>query len=154
MITYYTGDYQTLADLFWHSVHELAGTDYTPEQIHAWAPTPIDYSYWRYRCELKRPFIFKLDQTVAGFIELDPDGQIDCHYVHPKFTRRGVATALLLHVVDIATQVKLPRLYVAASHLIKPLYLKQQFVCLRSNQVLRRGVVLENWIMERSLHTD
>lgn len=151
MITYYSGEYKELADLFTRSVHELASQEYTFEQLCAWACEPVDYLYWKYRCELKRPFLYKVDESVAGFIELDPDGHIDCHYVHPNFTRQGIGTALLLHVMDIAQHLSLPRLYVEASHLIKPLYLKQGFICLSANQVIRNGVPLENWIMEKNL---
>lgn len=154
MITFYTGQYRTIADLFKRSIHEIACTHYTQEQIHAWAPVPIDYEHWRYRCAFKRPFVYLVQEAVAGFIELDHDGHIDCHYVHPDFTRRGIATSLLHHVVDIALKMSLPRLYVEASHLIKPLYLKNGFQCVRANQVVRRGVTLENWIMERTFSAE
>jgi putative acetyltransferase len=154
MITYYCGEHKALADLFTRSVHELARQEYSTEQLYAWAPEPVDYLYWKYRCELKRPFLYKVGKSVAGFIELDPDGHIDCHYVHPDFTRQGIGSALLLHVIDIAQHLSLPRLYVEASHLIKPLYLKQGFICLRTNQVIRNGVQLENWIMEKILASE
>lgn len=151
MISYYSGQYREIAELFTRSVHEIASSHYSQKQLEAWAPRPFDDEYWKYKCELKRPFVYVIEEKVAGFIELDPDGHIDCHYVHPDFIRRGIASALLKHVIKIANHLSMPRLFVEASHLIKPLYLKYDFQCLRLNEVVRANVILENWIMEISI---
>lgn len=151
MITYYAGQSDAVADVFTEAVHRLAGSHYTPEQIAAWAPRPVDYGAWRNRCELKRPFLFVRDGIVCGFLELDPDGHIDCHYVHPDHHRRGIGTALLRHAIDVAESMRLPRLYVEASHLAKGLYLQHGFRVVSPHEVGRRGVRIENWQMERAL---
>ncbi|TWT62531.1 GNAT family N-acetyltransferase [Rubinisphaera italica] len=148
MIQHYAGQSNEIAELFYRSIHEIACSAYSEDQLNAWAPYPIDYDRWKYRCELKRPFLYVIEEQIAGFIELDPDGHIDCHYVHPNFTRRGVATALLNHVMEIALQLEFDRLFVEASHVIRPLYEKQGFTVVKANQVERHGIVLENWIME------
>jgi ribosomal protein S18 acetylase RimI-like enzyme len=150
MITYYTGQSDAVADVFTRAVHDLAGEHYGAEQLAAWAPRPIDYAHWRRRCELKRPFLYVDGDTVCGFLELDPDGHIDCHYVHPDHHRRGIGGRLLRHVVHLADALPLPRLVVEASHLAKGLYLKHGFRVVRANRVVRRGVSFENWLMERS----
>lgn len=151
MIQYYNGQFRAVADIFHGAIHQTAAACYTPEQIHAWAPVPIDYDYWRARCELKRPFLCLHDDgTICGFIELDSDGHIDCHYTHPDFNRKGIGATLLRHVIQIAADLSLPRLYVEASQLAKGLYLRHGFDIVRPNQVTRNGVALENWIMERA----
>ena len=150
MIQYYRGQSRAVADIFHRAIHQTASAAYTPEQIQAWAPLPINYDYWRARCELKRPFLWvDEDGTVGGFLELDSDGHIDCHYTHPDFNRRGIGSALLRHAIQIATELALPRLYVEASHLAKGLYLKHGFAVVRANEVTRNGATLQNWIMER-----
>jgi len=35
-----------------------------------------------------------------GFLELDPDGHIDCAYVNPDFKRRGIMTRLVKHAIE------------------------------------------------------
>lgn len=150
MITTYAGQSDQIAEIFDRAVHEIASTMYPPEQIAAWAPRPIDYERWRTRCNEKQPFVYLDGERVCGFLELDPDGHIDCHYVHPEFHRRGIGGALLEHAIGIATESRWPRLYVEASHIAKGLYLKHQFRVVRPNRVERRGVTLENWIMERT----
>lgn len=149
MINHYSGQYQEIAQLFFHSVREIASSQYSQEQVEAWAPAPIDFDKWYYRCEWKRPFVYLMNGEVAGFLELDHDGHIDCHYVHPQYTRRGIARALLRHVIALAQHQKVEKLFVEASHLIKPLYLQEGFQCIRLNHVSRNNVILENWIMER-----
>ncbi len=149
MIHYYNGQSRAVADIFQSAVHQTASSCYTVQQVNAWAPSPIDYDHWRARCELKRPFLYVRDDTICGFIELDNDGHIDCHYVHPDFNRLGIGSALLKHVIQIAADMNFPKLYVEASHLAKGLYLKHGFTTVRTNEVIRDGVVLENWILER-----
>lgn len=151
MIRYYQGESRELAELFYAAVHQTAAEAYSDIQIAAWARLPIDYSYWSDRCALKRPFIYDLDGQVAGFIEFDPDGHIDCHYVLPRFNRRGIGGALLQHVIDLAGRLQIERVYVEASHLAKGLYLRHGFQVLHENDVQRNGVVLQNWSMERRL---
>jgi len=149
MIQYYNGQSRAVAEIYHSAIHRTASAYYTQSQTDAWAPTPIDYERWRARCELKRPFLYVEADTICGFIELDSDGHIDCHYVHPDFNRRGIGSALLKHVLRIARDLQMPRLFVEASHLAKGLYLKHGFQLIRSSQVTVRGVVLENWVLER-----
>lgn len=151
VIGYYAGESDAIADLFTRSVHELAAAHYTAAEREAWAPRPVDLERWRWRCELERPFVCRIDGAIAGFLELDPDGHVDCHYVHPAHARRGVARALLRHAIDVARGAGLARMCVEASHGIRPLYERHGFACLGANRVERRGVVLQNWRMERTL---
>ena len=151
MIRYYDGQYKAVADVFHNAIHLTTSEHYSEEQILAWAPVPIDYNRWRARCDLKRPFLYCLEDEIIGFIELDPDGHIDCHYVHPVHNRKGIGTALLRHVLQVATAAKLPRLYVEASHVAKNLYLQHNFSILAENHVTKGTVTLVNWQMERRL---
>jgi putative acetyltransferase len=148
MIQYYNGEYIAVAEIFHAAVHQTAACFYSSEQLDAWAPTPIDYEQWRARCELKRPFICLRPGQVVGFIELDTNGHIGCHYVHPDHNRQGYGSALLAHAIKTALDAGLMRLYVEASHVAKGLYLKHGFQVVSSNQVSIGGVHLENWIME------
>jgi putative acetyltransferase len=140
-----------VANIFHAAVHHGTADAYSPEQLEAWAPSPIDYESWRWRCELKRPFLFIVHARVVGFLELDPDGHIDCHYVDPVHARQGYGAKLLQHAVVVAQRAGLPRLYVEASHVAKGVYLKASFKVLRQNTVVRRGVELTNWAMQKHL---
>lgn len=155
MITHYAGQSDEIAEIFHHAIYQLAGEHYTSEELQAWAGVPssgpINYQHWHWRCELKRPFVFVDDGQTCGFLELDPDGHIDCHYVHPSFARRGIGGQLLSHAVQVAKNNSVPELRVEASHLAKGLYLKHGFEVQQENQVRRGGVTIDNWLMKLTL---
>ncbi len=90
------------------------------------------------------------NNLITGFIELTENGYINCLYVHPDWQGKGVGSALLNFVVELATQ-QLPRLTVDASSVAKPLFLKHGFSVVRENTVHRHQQSLVNYSMQRAL---
>ncbi len=140
-----------IADLFYRAVHAVDPGIYTPEQQEAWAPTPPDYDAWIQRLAQKRPWLALIEGRLAGFIELDPDGHIDCLYVDPDFQKRGVAGTLYTHLEETARRQKMKRLYVEASLLARPFFEKRGFRRIESDRIHRNGEVLINFKMEKAL---
>jgi len=138
-----------ITDLFHQSVHAIDPSAYTLEQKEAWAPTPPDYVAWSQRLNEKRPFVAIIDGHVAGFIELDSDGHIDCTYTHPHYQGMGVASALYAHLLAEARLNNIERLYVEASFIAKPFFEHRGFVVIKENALQRNGVTLVNFIMEK-----
>ncbi|QUM88325.1 GNAT family N-acetyltransferase [Moritella sp. 36] len=138
-----------VADLFHQSVHAIDPSVYTPEQKEAWASTPPDYAKWSLRLDEKRPFVAIINGLVAGFIELDADGHIDCTYTHPNFQGMGVASALYAHLLAEAKLRNIERLYVEASFIAKPFFEHRGFSVIKRNTFQRNGVTLVNFTMER-----
>lgn len=149
MIRHYDNQFQSVADIFAKAIHSIPTDIYTKEQQNAWCSLPVDYEYWKWRCELKRPFLYTDGDVVVGFLELDSDGHIDCVYTHPNYQRKGVAQALLSNAIEICDELNIERMYVEASHLIRPLFEKNGFTLTSPNVVIRNGVALPNWFMER-----
>ncbi|PHQ24358.1 histone acetyltransferase [Marinobacter guineae] len=152
--TYSADKAREVAELFHQSVHAIDPSLYTSEQKEAWAPTPVDYASWSERLKVKQPFIALIENCVAGFIELDADGHIDCTYTHPNFQGRGVASALYEHLLTEARARNLKRLYVEASLIVKPFFEHRGFSVVKKNEVQRNGVSLVNFSMERYLSPD
>lgn len=140
-----------IADLFHQSVHAIDSSVYTPEQKEAWAPTPVDYALWSERLNTKKPFIAIRNSRVAGFIELDADGHIDCLYTHPDFQGMGVATTLYEHLLAEARLRSIKRLSVEASHIARSFFEHRGFSVVKKNEVQRNGVSLVNFAMEKYL---
>lgn len=140
-----------IADLFYASVHAIDESIYTHEQKSAWAPAPIDYAFWAARLKTKQPFVALVEKRVAGFIELDADGHIDCTYTHPDFQGMGVASKLYEHLLAEAISRNIKRLYVEASIIAKPFFEHRGFSVFRKNEVQRNGVSLVNFSMEKNL---
>jgi putative acetyltransferase len=137
-----------IADLFHQAVHAIDRSLYTAEQKEAWAPTPPDYEHWKERLNEKRPFVAVIDDRVAGFMELDADGHIDCTYTHPRFQGLGVASALYEHLLAEARGRGVKRLYVEASLKAKPFFEHRGFSVVTKNEVRRRGIPMVNFTME------
>ena len=142
------GDHLAIAEIFTNAVHQIASEVYTAEQCLAWASLQINYDHWKRRCELKRPFVTVTNSEISGFLELDPDGHIDCAYVNPKFRRKGIMTGLVRHAVDACFAFNIHRVYVDASICAKPLFEKAGFKVTRENIVTIDGVDLLNFKME------
>lgn len=138
-----------ITDLFYQSVHAIDPLVYTPEQKEAWAPTPPNYTAWLARLNVKKPFVAIIDGHVAGFMELDSDGHIDCTYTHPRFQGMGIASALYEHLLLEARARKISRLYVEASFIAKQFFEHRGFSVVKENTLEKNGVTLINFSMEK-----
>jgi len=136
-----------ITHLFYSSVHAIDSSVYSYREKNAWAPKPIDYDKWIHRLANKKPYLLIIKGEVAGFIEFEPNGHIDCTYVLPKYQNIGVATSLLQHIVSLAQELGLKQLYVEASIVAKPLFENFGFIVKSKNEVIRNNVVLINYSM-------
>jgi putative acetyltransferase len=145
---YQHGDHVAIATIFCRAVHEIACGDYTLAQCAAWSDTKPNPEHWEKRCERKQPFVSVVNDEIAGFLELDPDGHIDCAYVNPDFQRRGVMSGLVRHAIGVASAMKLPRLYVEASIGARCLFGRLGFQVLTAQEVAIGEERLVNYRME------
>jgi putative acetyltransferase len=145
---YQHGDHLDIATIFCRAVHEIASANYTPAQCAAWSDTKPNPAHWEKRCERKQPFVSVIDGENAGFLELDPDGYIDCAYVNPDFQRRGIMTGLVQHAIGVATAMNLPRLFVEASIGARCLFERMGFDVLTEQEVAIGEEKLVNYRME------
>lgn len=140
-----------VAMLFYRAVHSIDRNLYSLKQQEAWAPTPPDMGFWKNRLALKRPFLAVIDNQLAGFMELDEDGHIDCAYTDPDFQKRGVASALLKQVEEKAMSSHIQKLFVEASIVARPFFERRGFYFVRENEIVRHGVILINYTLEKLL---
>ncbi len=148
---YQTSDNDALIAIFYAAVHQIDEQYYSKKEKMAWAPVPPDYTFWYRRLNQKQPFVAVINTMIVGFIELDPDGHIDCLYVHPDYQRCGVAMTLYQALEKSAYQQKIQRLFVEASLLAKPFFDKNGFQVLSQNQASRQDCLLTYYCMEKIL---
>ncbi|MEP0073167.1 MAG: GNAT family N-acetyltransferase [Marinomonas sp.] len=149
--TYSPDKAREVTDLFHESVHAIDSSLYSLEQKEAWSPTPIDYERWAERLNMKKPFIAFINGRVAGFIELDSDGHIDCAYTHPDFQGKGVASALYEYLLVEARTKNINCLYVEASLVARSFFEHRGFFVVKQNEEQRNGIALVNFLMEKYL---
>jgi putative acetyltransferase len=144
-------DLEGSIEAFQRAVHEIAARDYTPEQLHAWAPEPPDVAAWSRRMEDLRAWTCEIRGRIAGFIARDRPGHIALLYVHPDFQRMGVATALLETVVADAGLHAARELSTEASRTARAFFEQAGFTVQGEQAITRNGVTLHNYLMTRPL---
>lgn len=151
---YRVRDCRAIADLFHAAVQAIDERDYTAAQREAWAPTPPDYAAWQHRLGERQPWVAEHSGRLVGFIELEPNGHIDCLYVHPAYQRQGIAGRLLRHLLQHARALGLGRLHVEASTTARPFFEAHGFNLQCENRVVRRGQTLINYRMRLCLQPE
>jgi putative acetyltransferase len=126
---------------------------YTEEQVRAWAPERPDPDEWHARMSARTTLVAEDDDGVAGFAELEDDGHLDMLYVREDAGGRGVGRRLCAAVEEEARRRGLTRISTKASITARPFFEKRGFGVLREQKVLRRGVELTNYAMEKQLES-
>lgn len=147
------GDAQDLAGVFFASVREAALADYSIEQVQAWAPERPDDSWFADRMNDGRLLLVAVDADdhVVAYADLEDDGHIDHLYCLPTFVGRGVGSALYDAIETEARARGIGRLFVEASEGARRLFQRKGFRVVRRNELVRHGVALHNFDMDKPL---
>jgi putative acetyltransferase len=146
-------DAKALSAIFHASVREAGLRDYTLEQVEAWSPSPPDPARYVQRGREDRTFLVAVDDAdePIGYSDLEADGHINHLYCRPDFVGTGVASAIYDELEVAARARGLSRLYVEASEAARRLFLKKGFSVLQRNDLVRMGVPIHNYTMEKAL---
>ena len=144
-------DLGEIAKLYYDTVHTINRRDYTDEQINAWAPRYSDTCFWEDRFKSREVFVVE-EGIIVGFFEFYKCGHIDCFYVHHLWQGKGVGTLMLTHIENLASDLKLDRLFADVSITAKPFFLNKGFKITGEQEVIYNGVKFKNYQMEKHFH--
>ena len=146
---YTPADLEAVLTLFYETVHTVNAGDYSSAQLDAWAPRVPDRVAWQARLAAERVLLAEEDDALLGFASLDVEGGLIDHlYVHKDYQRRGIASALCDQLESWAISSVLST---EASLTAVPFFSARGYQLVRRQQVVRRGVMLANIIMKKSL---
>lgn len=150
---YRAGDAPVMAQLYFDSARRLGVRCYTPEQVAAWAPAPVDAAVVHARATDGRVTLVAVDAAgeMLAYGDLEADGHIDHLYCRPDAAGTGVASMLLDQLLARAAAAGMPRLHVEASELARPLFERKGFEVIQRRDFELRGVSIHNYAMARSL---
>lgn len=143
---YRSEDCPALARLFYDTVHTVNARDYTPEQREAWADGHVDLAAWDESFLAHHTLVAEESSEILGFADMDNMGYLDRLYVHKDYQGRGVATALC-DALEAACPAKAFTTH--ASLTARPFFEGRGYRVLRRQTVVRRGVALDNFVMEK-----
>lgn len=150
---YKANDAQACANIYYNTIHNINTNDYSAEQVNAWAPyqSEEDYRGWKTKLDRIKPFVAEIEGVVVGFVEFEPNGHIDCFYVHHEYQGKGIGSALMTAVFEKAEGDKINRIFAEVSITAKPFFEAKGFKLAKEQAVTIRGVELKNFVMERFL---
>ena len=142
-----------VADVFYRSVREVALSDYTPEQVKAWAPGRLDVERTHQRSSDGRLTLVAADEQdqVVAFIDLEPDGHIDRLFCAPEAVGQHIASRLYTELEAAARAQGIGRLYTEASELARRFFERKDFIVLERQDKVLRGVPIHNYGMAKTL---
>ena len=141
-------DCREMGELFLDTVRTVNRRDYTEEETKAWAPGLPDLERWNRSFLDHYTLVAWEDGWIAGFGDIDRTGYLDRLYVGRDFQGRGIATAICGRLEE---HFPVERVTVCASITARPFFEGRGYRVVRSQKVLRRGVYLTNFVMEKRL---
>lgn len=138
-------DCKEITELFFDTVHAINAKDYTEAQLNAWATGQIDLEIWNQSLLAHYSMVAEDHGVIVGFGDMDKNGYLDRLYVHKCYQNMGIATAICNALEQFASG----KIVTHASITAKPFFLKRGYMVIKAQQVERRGVILENFVMEK-----
>ena len=143
---YTPSDCAQLAELFYQTVHSVNAQDYTSEQLDAWATGEVDLQAWDKSFRTHKTIVATENGEIVGFGDMDESGYLDRLYVHKDHQGQGVASAICDELERFAAG---KTLTTHASITAKPFFQHRGYCAVREQKVIRRGVALTNFVMEK-----
>lgn len=143
---YRPDDCPALAALFYDTVHTVNCRDYSADQCDAWADGIVDLAAWNRSFLEHTTWIAEQDGQIVGFGDISRDGYLDRLYVHARFQRQGVATALC---DALEGAVKGRPIETHASITARPFFVARGYRTITEQQVVRHGIRLTNFVMRK-----
>lgn len=143
---YVSTDCKQVADLFYETVHSVNAKDYTIEQLDAWADGSLDLEKWDKSFIENYTLVAVEDNCIVGFGDIDRTGYLDMLFVHKDFQGQGIASAICDRLEASITTDKIAT---HASITAKPFFEKRGYKSVKEQQVIRKGIHLTNYVMEK-----
>ncbi|MGN1136480.1 MAG: GNAT family N-acetyltransferase [Oscillospiraceae bacterium] len=143
---YEPSDCETLARLFYDTVHSVNIKDYTDEQVSAWATGEVDLTAWNNSFLEHFTVVAEDDGVIVGFGDIAENGYLDRLYVHKDCQHNGIGTAICDKLEKSVNSLEFT---VHASITAKPFFESRGYTVVKEQQVVRMGVFLTNFYMKK-----
>lgn len=142
---YQSADCKELTELFYNTVHTVNAKDYTKEQLDVWATGQVNLEKWNQSLQEHFCIVAVDDGVIVGFGDIDKTGYLDRLFVHSDYQGKGIATAVC-NQLEAAVQ---GNIVTYASITARPFFENRGYKVIKEQQVVRQGISLTNFIMEK-----
>jgi len=143
-------DLAALVAVFTTSVHQLAASDYAPQQLDAWAPRSPDLAAWRQRLQSLETVVATDGAALIGFISYNLNGHVDLLYTSPSYARRGVASLLYRFVEGALASAGALEIFTEASSVARPFFEHFGFATIEEQNVPVGGCSFRRYAMRKA----
>jgi putative acetyltransferase len=138
------------------SIREICASDYSPEQIEAWAGRDFKVERWHTTMDRDLVWVVEVDQAVRGFGHLafgaEKVATIVGLYFAPEAKGLGAGRRLFELMLKECRDRQVERLTLQATITAKPFYEKMGFESVEGScSIKMQGVAVSCWPMERKL---
>ena len=151
-----SGEERTFLDIHTRSVRGLAMAHYPPEVIDRWAaqPTPAFLERFAANPDNELRLLAELDGEPVGLgVLVVAHAELRACYVVPEAARRGVGTALVRAIEELAAQNGLGTLHLHASLNAEPFYLSLGYQSRGGEEIRLGGQPMVTVKMSKSIET-
>ena len=143
---YMPSDCAQLAELFYQTVHSVNAKDYTQEQLDAWATGEVDLQVRDVSFRAHRTIVATESGKIVGFGDMDETGYLDRLYVHKDYQGQGIASA----ICDELERFAAGKTFTTHASITAKLFFQHRgYHVVRKQEVIRHGVALTNFVMEK-----
>lgn len=145
-----TADIPQLKDLFRDTVLAINIRNYTPEEVADWASC-IDIPGRLAEQLANLYFIIAVDaeENILGFCSIRHDGYLHSIFVHKDHQRKGIATALLLHIENYAKKNSIHIITSEVSITALPFFKHHGYIIEQKQQVKANKLRMTNYRMKK-----
>ncbi|MEC5384206.1 GNAT family N-acetyltransferase [Uliginosibacterium sp. H3] len=140
-------DAAELAQIFRDAINVSAASEYSPEQLAAWARSADDEAAFAAALSEGWVRIAVDDEGIVGFAQLNMPGHLAMLYTAPRAARQGVATLLMDDMHMLAGAMGAKTITAEASSLARAFLATQGFRDTGTEVVERHGVSFTRYLM-------
>lgn len=136
------------ANLFYETVHAVNAKDYDEAQLDVWAKGDANLTEWNQSFSDHYSVVTENNGAIVGFGDIDRTGYLDRLYVHKDYQGQGIATMICN---ELERNVSTGKIFTHASITAKPFFIQRGYCVVKEQQVIREGIMLTNYVMEKQM---
>jgi len=144
-------DAAIIVQIFYETIHAINLKDYSEEQLNTWAPEIPNAELWHSRMIQRCTIVGEEHGELIAFAELEHDGHLNMFYCRKEAVGRGVGSELYQAIEVKALELGHDCIFAEVSITARRFFEHCGFVVQLQQSVVRRGVELTNFKMQKQL---